>query len=105
MCVSDLNAAPGIAPRLQGASLLTGRILLAAGFSSALKKLILQQIGKVITSAMILQRALGLIGHALFWTTVGEIEKISPQTAFSPLRRAAGMGISPSPKDAGVAQG
>ncbi|QFT59321.1 Inner membrane protein YecN [Sulfitobacter sp. THAF37] len=65
LLVAELSGAPAIALHLMGMTLLAGRLLHALGFSATPQKLILRQVGMVMTLGMILLTALGLIGHAL----------------------------------------
>lgn len=66
LLVAELNAAPALALHLMGLTLLVGRVLHAVGFSATPQRMILRQVGMVMTLGMILLSALGLIGHALF---------------------------------------
>ncbi|MBD3663775.1 MAPEG family protein [Sulfitobacter aestuariivivens] len=61
----ELQGAPTIALHLLGLSLLLGRVLHAYGFASTPQKILLRQGGMVLTLAMLLLGALGLLAHAL----------------------------------------
>ncbi|NNK15320.1 MAG: hypothetical protein HKP51_00280 [Sulfitobacter sp.] len=64
MLLTELSGAPGITLHLMGIALLGGRILHAVGFASTPQKIILRQVGMVLTLAVIALGALGLLGHA-----------------------------------------
>ena len=66
LLLTEMNGAPAVALHLLGAALVLGRVFHAVGFSSTPQKMILRQLGMVLTLAMILLTALGLIGHSLF---------------------------------------
>ncbi len=65
LMLTEAQGAPGFALHLLGLSLLVGRVLHAVGFASTPPKIILRQIGMVLTLLMILLCAIGLLGHAL----------------------------------------
>ena len=65
MLLTELRGAPEIAVHLMGIALLAGRILHAVGFASTPQKIILRQLGMVLTLAVITLSALGLLGHAV----------------------------------------
>ena len=66
MLLAEGRGAPPLALHALGLALLAGRGLHAYGFSSTPQKIILRQIGMVLTFAVLLLAALGLLGHALF---------------------------------------
>lgn len=66
MALAELQSAPALALHAMGLALLAGRLLHAIGFSSTPQKMILRQIGMVLTLLMLALSALGLLGHALF---------------------------------------
>lgn len=66
LAVSELNGAPAIALHLMGIALVAGRAIHAIGFASTPQKIILRQIGMLLTLGMLALSALGLLGHALF---------------------------------------
>ncbi|MFT6675992.1 MAG: putative membrane protein YecN with MAPEG domain [Sulfitobacter sp.] len=66
MLLSELSGAPELVLHLMGSALLLGRVLHALGFAATPQKIILRQIGMLLTLLMIALSALGLIGHALF---------------------------------------
>ncbi len=61
----ELPPAPDLAVHVLGILLLAGRVLHGVGLSSNPQKLILRQIGMVVTFGMIGVAALGLLAHAL----------------------------------------
>ena len=61
----ELQGAPGIAVHGLGLLLLAGRIVHPLGFAVTPQKIILRQIGMMLTFACLLLGALGLLGHAL----------------------------------------
>ena len=65
MLLTELRGAPEIAVHLMGIALLAGRILHAVGFASTPQKIILRQLGMVLTLAVIALSSLGLLGHAM----------------------------------------
>ncbi len=65
LMLTELNGAPAFAIHLLGFALVAGRALHAFGFASTPQKIILRQIGMVLTAGMIVLCAFGLIGHAL----------------------------------------
>ncbi len=65
MLLAELQGAPGAALHLMGLTLLAGRIIHPLGFAVTPQKIILRQIGMLLTLAMIGLTALGLLGHAL----------------------------------------
>lgn len=66
LMLTELNGAPASALHLLGLTLIAGRVLHAIGFASTPQKIILRQIGMLLTVGMIAFSALGLIAHALF---------------------------------------
>lgn len=66
LMLTELNGAPASALHLLGLALIAGRVLHAIGFASTPQKIILRQIGMLLTVGMIAFCALGLIAHALF---------------------------------------
>ena len=66
MLMTEMQGAPALALHLMGLALLAGRILHAYGFSLTPQRIILRQIGMVLTLGVLLVSALGLLGHALF---------------------------------------
>ncbi|KIN64048.1 Membrane-associated protein in eicosanoid and glutathione metabolism [Sulfitobacter noctilucicola] len=62
----ELSQAPAIALHLMGLGIVAGRTLHAIGFSSTPQKMILRQLGMVLTLLSIGLGSLGLIGHTLF---------------------------------------
>jgi len=66
MLVTELQNAPGLALHAMGLALLVGRVMHAVGFASTPQKMILRQLGMVLTLTMLLLSALGLLGHAVF---------------------------------------
>lgn len=65
MLLVELRGAPGIAVHGLGLLLLAGRILHPLGFAVTPQKIILRQIGMVLTFASLLLAALGLLAHTL----------------------------------------
>ena len=63
--LTELAGAPAIAVHLLGIALVAGRALHAYGFASTPQKIILRQLGMVLTLGAIALAALGLLGHAL----------------------------------------
>jgi len=66
MLLTELNGAPALALHAMGLALLVGRVMHAVGFTATPQKMILRQLGMVLTLTMLLLSALGLLGHALF---------------------------------------
>ena len=66
MLITELQGAPAVALHGMGLALLVGRILHAIGFASTPQKIILRQVGMLLTLGMLLLSALALLGHALF---------------------------------------
>ena len=65
LLLGELQGGPWAVLHLMGLTLFLGRLLHAVGFASTPQKFILRQIGMLLTLAMILLSALGLLGHAL----------------------------------------
>lgn len=65
LLLTELAGAPALALHLLGVSIVIGRLLHAYGFASTPQKIILRQLGMVLTLAAITLSALGLLGHAL----------------------------------------
>ena len=65
MVLIELRGAPPVAVHALGLALLVGRILHALGFAATPQKLILRQIGTLLTLLVLALGALGLLGHAL----------------------------------------
>ncbi|SFS69038.1 hypothetical protein SAMN04488040_1614 [Sulfitobacter marinus] len=65
LMLSELAGAPSSALHALGVMLVAGRVLHAIGFASTPQKIILRQLGILLTMAMIVFSALGLLGHAL----------------------------------------
>jgi uncharacterized membrane protein YecN with MAPEG domain len=65
MLMAELLAAPAVALHVLGLTLLAGRVAHAIGLSSNPQRLILRQIGMVLTLTMIGVTSLGLLAHAL----------------------------------------
>ena len=65
MLLTEVQGAPALALHLMGLALLGGRIAHAVGFASTPQKMILRQLGMVLTLTMLLLSALGLLGHAV----------------------------------------
>lgn len=63
--LTELAAAPAIAVHGLGAALVAGRLLHAYGFASTPQKIVLRQLGMVLTLGVIALSALGLLAHAL----------------------------------------
>ena len=66
LLLCEVQGTPAVALHLLGLALLVGRVLHAIGFSSTPQKIPLRFAGMVLTLAMLLFSALGLLGHALF---------------------------------------
>ena len=66
LLLTELAAAPGIAVHILGGMLFLGRLLHAVGFAATPQKMILRQVGMVLTLAMLGLSALGLLFHGLF---------------------------------------
>ena len=66
MLIAELQGAPAVALHAMGLALLVGRILHAVGFASTPQKIILRQIGMLLTLGMLALSAIGLLGHVLF---------------------------------------
>lgn len=65
MVMSELTGAPALALHLMGLTLLAGRVLHALGFAATPQKIILRQLGMLLTLLMMAVTALGLLAHAL----------------------------------------
>jgi uncharacterized membrane protein YecN with MAPEG domain len=65
LLLAEMQGAPAMAVHFLGLALLVGRVVHAVGLSSNPQKLILRQIGMVLTVTMIAVTALGLIAHWL----------------------------------------
>ncbi len=65
LALTEANGAPPIAVHGLGLMLVAGRILHPLGFAVTPQKIILRQIGMLLTLAMIAFSALGLLAHAL----------------------------------------
>jgi uncharacterized membrane protein YecN with MAPEG domain len=65
LLLCELAGAPGVALHGLGGALLAGRIAHALGLSLSPQRLILRQIGMVLTFAMLGLAAAGLLAHAL----------------------------------------
>ncbi|MCX7560917.1 MAPEG family protein [Sulfitobacter sp. F26204] len=65
LMLTELNGAPAIAIHLMGIALVAGRVLHPLGFASTPQKIVLRQLGMLLTLGMIAFSALGLIGHSL----------------------------------------
>jgi len=65
LALTEANGAPPLATHALGLALLTGRILHPLGFAATPQKIILRQIGMLLTLAMMALSALGLLAHAL----------------------------------------
>ena len=63
--MTELAGAPAPALHALGVALVLGRLLHAIGFASTPQKIILRQIGMLLTMAAIALSALGLLGHAV----------------------------------------
>lgn len=61
----ELQGAPAIAVHGLGLLLLAGRVVHPLGFAVTPQKIILRQIGMMLTFASLLLAAVGLLGHAL----------------------------------------
>ncbi|MGC1505865.1 MAG: MAPEG family protein [Sulfitobacter sp.] len=61
----ELAAAPAVAVHVMGIALVAGRALHGYGFASTPQKIILRQLGMLLTLLVIGLGALGLLGHAL----------------------------------------
>ena len=66
LLMTEIQGAPALALHLLGLSLLLGRALHAIGFAATPQKIILRQIGMVLTLLSLILSSLGLLGHALF---------------------------------------
>ncbi|MGB3246527.1 MAG: MAPEG family protein [Sulfitobacter sp.] len=66
MLITELQSAPEIALHAMGLTLLVGRVLHAVGFSSTPQKMVLRQIGMVLTLGMLVLSALALLSHLVF---------------------------------------
>jgi hypothetical protein len=64
LAMTELNQAPALAIHALGLMLLAGRLLHAAGFAATPQRLVLRQVGMVLTLTMIGLTALGLLAHA-----------------------------------------
>ncbi len=62
----ELQGAPAIAVHGLGLLLLAGRIIHPLGFAVTPQKIILRQLGMLLTFACLLLAALGLLAHAVF---------------------------------------
>ncbi|GLQ26052.1 MAPEG family protein [Sulfitobacter pacificus] len=62
----ELSAAPAIAVHLMGIALVAGRALHGYGFASTPQKIILRQIGMLLTLLVIALGALALLVHSIF---------------------------------------
>ena len=65
LALTEAAAAPPVAVHLLGLSLVAGRLLHPLGFAVTPQKIILRQIGMLLTLAMIAAAALGLLAHAI----------------------------------------
>ena len=65
LALTEANGAPPLAVHGLGLMLIAGRILHPLGFAVTPQKIILRQIGMLLTFAMIALSALGLLAHAI----------------------------------------
>lgn len=65
MLIVELQGASAVAIHAMGLALLGGRVLHAVGFTATPQKIILRQIGMVLTLAMLALSALALLGQVL----------------------------------------
>ena len=65
LALTEANGAPPLAVHGLGLMLIAGRILHPLGFAVTPQKIILRQIGMLLTLAMIALSALGLLAHAI----------------------------------------
>ncbi len=65
LLLTELSGAPALAVHIMGAALVIGRAAHAFGFSSTPQRMILRQIGMLLTLLVISLGALGLLGHGL----------------------------------------
>jgi len=66
LLLAELAGAPVLALHIIGIALVAGRIVHAIGFSSTPQKMILRQLGMVLTLSTITLTSLGLIADTLF---------------------------------------
>jgi uncharacterized protein len=65
MVMSELMGSPAVALHLMGLTLVAGRVLHALGFAATPQKIILRQLGMLLTLLMMAVTALGLLTHAV----------------------------------------
>ncbi|UWR10153.1 MAPEG family protein [Sulfitobacter mediterraneus] len=65
MVMSELMGSPAVALHLMGFTLLAGRVLHALGFAATPQKIVLRQLGMLLTLLMMAVTALGLLAHAV----------------------------------------
>jgi len=65
MVMSELMGSPAVALHLMGLTLLAGRVLHALGFAATPQKIVLRQLGMLLTLLMMVVTALGLLAHAV----------------------------------------
>ena len=65
MVMSELMGSPAVALHLMGLTLLAGRVLHALGFAATPQKIVLRQLGMLLTLLMMAVTALGLLAHAV----------------------------------------
>ncbi|MBM1631511.1 MAPEG family protein [Sulfitobacter mediterraneus] len=65
MVMSELMGSPAVALHLMGLTLVAGRVLHALGFAATPQKIILRQLGMLLTLLMMAVTALGLLAHAV----------------------------------------
>lgn len=65
LLLAELSGAPAVALHLLGVALVAGRVLHPLGFAATPQKIILRQIGMLLTLLMMATTALGLLFHAL----------------------------------------
>lgn len=65
MVMSELMGSPAVALHLMGLTLLAGRVLHALGFAATPQKIVLRQLGMLLTLLMMAVTASGLLAHAV----------------------------------------
>ncbi|WP_120502822.1 MAPEG family protein [Sulfitobacter mediterraneus] len=65
MVMSELMGSPAVALHLMGLTLLAGRVLHSLGFAATPQKIVLRQLGMLLTLLMMAVTALGLLAHAV----------------------------------------
>lgn len=65
MVMSELMGSPAVALHLMGLTLVAGRVLHALGFAATPQKIVLRQLGMLLTLLMMAVTALGLLAHAV----------------------------------------